>query len=69
MHPLSNLLIAISTTMMFVGIIFMGTGTPVPLFDSQEEAEVEFVYSGQNTTLYFEQTETNTNNGLSLIHI
>ena len=52
--------------MMFVGIIFMGTGTPVPLFDSQEEAEVEFVYSGQNTTLYFEQTETNTNNGWAI---
>ena len=43
MHPLSNALLAISATMMFVGIIFMGTGTPVPLFDSQEEAEVEFV--------------------------
>ena len=66
MHPLSNLLIAISTTMMFVGIIFMGTGTLVPLFDSQEEAEVEFVYSGQNTTLYFEQPETTTNNGWAI---
>ena len=66
MHPLSNLLLAISATMMFVGIIFMGTGTPVPLIDSQEEAEVEFVYSGQNTTLYFEQTETNTNNGWAI---
>ena len=66
MHPLSNSLLAISATMMFVGIIFMGTGTPVPLFDSPEEAEVEFVFSGQNTILYFEQTEPNTNNGWAI---
>ena len=41
----------------------MGTGTTVPLFDSQEEAEVEFVFSGKSTILNFEQTESKTNNG------
>ena len=63
MHPLSNAIIAISATMLFVGILFMGTGTPVPLFDSQEEAEVEFVFSGQNTNLTFEQNAPKINNG------
>ena len=67
MHPLSNALLAISATMMFIGILFMGTGTPVPLFDPpQEEAEKEFVYSGQNTTLFFEKTEPNNNNGWAI---
>ena len=41
----------------------MGTGTPVPLFEPQEGDEVEFVFSGQNTTLFFEQTQSSTNNG------
>ena len=63
MHPLSNVLFALSATMMFVGILFMGTGTPVPLFEPQEGYEVEFVFSGQNTTLFFEQTQSSTNNG------
>ena len=63
MHPLSNVILAISATMLFVGILFMGTGTPVPLFDSQEEAEVEFVFSGQNTNLTFEQNAPKINNG------
>ena len=44
----------------------MGTGTPVPLFDPKEEAEVEFVFSGQNTILYFEQTEPISNNGWAI---
>ena len=48
---------------MFVGVLFLGTGTTIPQFDSQEEADVEFVFSGQNTTLYFEQNASDTNNG------
>ena len=35
----------------------------MPLFDSQEEAEVEFVFSGQNTNLTFEQNAPKINNG------
>ncbi|MED6346523.1 MAG: hypothetical protein VX626_05455 [Candidatus Thermoplasmatota archaeon] len=41
----------------------MATGTTIPLFDSQEEAEVEFTFSGQNAILHFEQNESTTNNG------
>jgi len=48
---------------MFVGVLFLGTGTTIPQFDTQEETEVEFVFSGQNTTLYFEQNGPETNNG------
>jgi|TARA_B100001996_G_scaffold33031_1_gene24863 uncharacterized membrane protein len=63
MHPFPNVLFAISGTMMFVGILFMGTGTTIPLFESQEETDVEFAYSGQSTILTFEQAESGTNNG------
>ena len=52
--------------MIFVGVLFMGTGTEIPLFDAQEEAEVEFVFSGRSTILNFEQTESKTNNGWAI---
>jgi len=66
MHPLSNVIFAISGMMIFISILFMGTGTAIPLFDAQEEAEVEFVFSGTSTTLNFEQTESKTNNGWAI---
>ncbi len=49
--------------MIFVGILFMGTGTPIPFFDSQEENEIEFSFSGQSTSLHFEPSESPSNNG------
>jgi hypothetical protein len=63
MNTLSNLIIAISSTMMFIGLLFLSTGTQVPFFDTKEEVGIEFEYSGQNTTLHFEQKESQTNNG------
>lgn len=48
---------------MFIGLLFMGTGTTIPLFEPPEEPEMEFVYSGLSTTLAFEQTESDTNIG------
>lgn len=41
----------------------MGTGTAIPFFDSQEEDEIEFVFSGQNTTLYYADLGSISNNG------
>jgi len=49
--------------MTFVGFFFMSTGTTIPFFDSQEEVEIEFAFSGQSATLHFEQTESPSNNG------
>ena len=66
MHPLSNAIFAISGTMIFVSVLFMGTGTTIPLFDTQEEAEVGFVFSGNSTILNFEKTESKTNNGWAI---
>lgn len=63
MHPLARVIFAISGTMIFVGLFFMGTGTTMPFFDSQEEVEIEFAFSGQSATLHFEQTESPPNNG------
>lgn len=63
MHPLARVILTISGTMIFVGLFFMATGTTIPFFDSQEEVEIEFAFSGQSTTLYFEQTESPSNNG------
>ncbi len=66
MHPLSNVIFAISGTMLFVGILFMGTGTTIPLFDAQEEAEIEFAFAGKSTILNFEHSESKTNNGWAI---
>ncbi|MAB35796.1 MAG: hypothetical protein CL975_00530 [Euryarchaeota archaeon] len=52
--------------MMFVGVLFLGTGTTLPIFESSEEAEVEFAYVGQSTNLTFEQTKSDSNNGWAI---
>ena len=55
---------AISGSLLFIGILFFGTGTPIPLLDSTDDnPEVQFFFSGTETTLLFEQTESGSNNG------
>ena len=49
--------------MIFVSILFMATGTTFPFFESQEEIAVEFDYSGQNTTIFFEEQDVQNNVG------
>ena len=64
MHPATNATFAISGSLLFIGILFFGTGTPIPLFDTtDDEEEVQFFFSGRETTLLFEQTESRSNNG------
>ena len=64
MHPATNATFAISGSLLFIGILFFGTGTPIPLFDTtDDDEEVQFFFSGRETTLLFEQTESRSNNG------
>ena len=64
MHPATNATFAISGSLLFIGILFFGTGTPIPLFDTtDDDEEVQFFFSGRETTLLFEQTESGSNNG------
>ena len=42
---------------MFVSVLFLATGTQFPFFDSQEEMTVEFDYSGQNTSILYEEAD------------
>ena len=64
MHPATNATFAISGSLLFIGILFFGTGTPIPLFDTtDDDEEVQFLFSGRETTLLFEQTESGSNNG------
>ena len=64
MHPATNATFAISGSLLFIGILFFGTGTPIPLLDSTEDdPEVQFFFSGKETTLLFEQTDSGSNNG------
>tara|TARA_B100000945_G_scaffold143727_1_gene114956 strand:- start:6499 stop:7359 length:861 start_codon:yes stop_codon:yes gene_type:complete len=63
MHPATSATFAISGSLLFIGVLFLGTGTPIPLFDPAESEEVEFSFSGKTTTLYFEQTDSKSNNG------
>ncbi|HJM24383.1 MAG TPA: hypothetical protein QF821_01905 [Candidatus Thalassarchaeaceae archaeon] len=41
----------------------MGTGSELPFFESQEEGEIEITFTGKATSLYFEETESPSNNG------
>ena len=64
MHPATNATFAISGSLLFIGILFFGTGTPIPLFDTtDDDEEVQFFFSGIETTLLFEQTDSESNNG------
>ena len=64
MHPATNATFAISGSLLFIGILFFGTGTPIPLLDStDDDPEVQFFFSGTATTLLFEQTDSGSNNG------
>ena len=64
MHPATNATFAISGSLLFIGTLFLGTGTPIPLFDTtDDDEEVQFFFSGRETTLLFEQTESGSNNG------
>ena len=64
MHPATNATFAISGSLLFIGILFLGTGTPIPLFDTtDDDEEVQFFFSGIETTLLFEQTDSGSNNG------
>jgi len=64
MHPATNATFAISGSLLFIGILFLGTGTPIPLFDTtDDDDEVQFFFSGRETTLLFEQTDSESNNG------
>ena len=64
MHPATNATFAISGSLLFIGILFFGTGTPIPLLDStDDDSEVQFFFSGTATTLLFEQTDSGSNNG------
>ncbi len=49
--------------MLFIGVLFLGTGTQIPLFETGDEEEVEFTFSGTDASLYFEQTPSQSNNG------
>ena len=64
MHPATNATFAISGSLLFIGILFFGTGTPIPLLDpTEDDPEVQFFFSGMETTLLFEQTDSGSNNG------
>ena len=64
MHPATNATFAISGSLLFIGILFFGTGTPIPLLDStDDDPEVQFSFSGTETNLLFEQTDSESNNG------
>ena len=64
MHPATNATFAISGSLLFIGILFLGTGTPIPLFDTtDDDEEAQFFFSGRETTLLFEQTDSGSNNG------
>ena len=64
MHPATNATFAISGSLLFIGILFFGTGTPIPLLDStDDEGEVQFFFTGTETTLLFEQTDSESHNG------
>ena len=64
MHPATNATFAISGSLLFIGILFFGTGTAIPLLDStDDEGDVQFLFSGTETTFVFEQTDFGNNNG------
>ena len=63
MHPATNATFAISGSLLFIGILFFGTGTPIPIFDSTDDEEIQFSFSGTTTTLLFEQTDSGSNHG------
>jgi len=64
MHPATSATFAISGSLLFIGILFLGTGTPIPLLEpTDDDEEVQFFFSGTETTLLFEQTASGSNNG------
>ena len=64
MHPATSATFAISGSLLFIGILFLGTGTPIPLLEPTDDDEgVQFFFSGTETTLLFEQTASGSNNG------
>ena len=64
MHPATSATFAISGSLLFIGILFLGTGTPIPLLEPTDDDEgVQFFFSGTETTLLFEQTSSGSNNG------
>ena len=64
MHPATSATFAISGSLLFIGILFLGTGTPIPLLEpTDDDEEVQFFFSGTETTLFFEQTASGSNNG------
>ena len=64
MHPATSATFAISGSLLFIGILFLGTGTQIPLLEPTDDDEgVQFFFSGTETTLLFEQTASGSNNG------
>jgi len=64
MHPATSATFAISGSLLFIGILFLGTGTPIPLLEpTDDDEEIQFFFSGTETTLLFEQTASGSNNG------
>ena len=49
--------------MIFVSALFMSTGTTFPFIEPQEEKAVEFEYSGQNTSISFEDEDFQSKTG------